>query len=407
MRHRDIFLAALDVPAAERAAYLDGACGGDADLRRLVEELLHSHDEAGSFLEHPAVPRPGAEPSRPQETRAVGEESAEGPAPDNAAGAAADVLGFLTPAATPGSLGRLGHYEVREVVGRGGMGVVLRAFDDKLHRVVAVKVLAPALAASGTARQRFVREARAAAAVSHDHVVAIHAVEADGPVAYLVMQMIDGIALEEKVRQTGPLPVKEILRIGMQTAAGLAAAHEQGLVHRDIKPGNLLLENGVERVKITDFGLARAVDDASVSQSGVIAGTPLYMSPEQARGEALDHRSDLFSLGSVRTPRPANCSASFPTRSPGRGRTSASPSVPTAGRWHSAASRRYACATSRRGRRAFSPATRRESAAWPSTRPDGSSCPRRPTARCGSGTARPPAYRSRSAPARSGQTPGR
>jgi hypothetical protein len=208
-------------------------------------------------------------------------------------------LDFLGPSAKPGSLGRLGHYEVLEVIGRGGMGVVLRAFDDKLHRVVAVKVLAPALAGNASARQRFVREARAAAAVTHDNVIDIHAVEDDGPVPYLVMQCVVGRTLQEKLDATGPLELRTILRIGLQMAEGLAAAHRQGLIHRDIKPANILLENGVERVQITDFGLARAVDDASLTQSGYIAGTPMYMSPEQARGEALDPRTDLFSLGSV------------------------------------------------------------------------------------------------------------
>src|SRR5262249_542438 len=105
--------------------------------------------------------------------------------------------------------------------------------------------------------------------------------------------------LQERIDRAGPLELKEILRIGHQTACGLAAAHAQGIVHRDIKPANILLENGIERVKLTDFGLARTVDDASVTQSGVIAGTPLFMSPEQAAGESVDHRSDLFSLGSV------------------------------------------------------------------------------------------------------------
>src|SRR6202453_894958 len=113
------------------------------------------------------------------------------------------------------------------------------------------------------------------------------------------MEMIDGISLQDKLDKKGPLSLKEILRIGLQTAEGLVAAHKQGLVHRDIKPANVLLENGVERVKITDFGLARAVDDASVTQSGTVAGTPQYMSPEQAEGLAVDHRSDLFSLGTV------------------------------------------------------------------------------------------------------------
>src|SRR5213078_302238 len=147
--------------------------------------------------------------------------------------------------------------------------------------------------------KRFIREARAAAAVKNEHVVGIYEVQEDAQPPYLVMECIDGISLQDKLDKQGTLGVTEILRIGLQTAEGLAAAHKQGLVHRDIKPANILLENGVERVKITDFGLARAVDDASVTQSGVIAGTPMYMSPEQAGGEHLDHRSDLFSLGTV------------------------------------------------------------------------------------------------------------
>src|SRR5262249_16135312 len=156
--------------------------------------------------------------------------------------------------------GRLAHYEVLELLGKGGFGTVLRAFDEKLHRVVAIKVLSPELSASGTARKRFTREAQAAAAVGHEHVVTIHAVEDDANPPYLVMQCIEGQSLQDKLDKEGPLGLKEILRIGLQAAEGLAAAHKQGLVHRDIKPANILLENGVERVKITDFGLARAVD---------------------------------------------------------------------------------------------------------------------------------------------------
>ena len=216
-----------------------------------------------------------------------------------AANSSTKPLDFLEPSDQPGSIGRLGVYEVSEVVGRGGMGVVLKAFDPSLHRVVAVKVLAPYLAHNPQARKRFIREAQAIAAVCHDHVITIHAIDESAEQPKIVMQFIAGRSLQEKLDADGSLDLKEILRIGMQTASGLAAAHAQGLVHRDVKPSNILLENGIQRVKLTDFGLARAVDDASLTQSGVIAGTPQYMAPEQANGDAVDHRADLFSLGSV------------------------------------------------------------------------------------------------------------
>lgn len=209
------------------------------------------------------------------------------------------VLQSLSPTDDPGMLGRIGGYEVSGVVGSGGMGVVLKVHDPSLDRIVAIKVMAPHLASSGSARKRFAREAKAAAAVLHPNVIAIHGVSNDESLPYLVMPYIRGQSLQKRIDSEGPLPLKDILRIGAQIAAGLAAAHEQGLVHRDIKPANILLEDGVERVAITDFGLARAVDDASMTNSGVITGTPQYMSPEQARGESIDARSDLFSLGSL------------------------------------------------------------------------------------------------------------
>jgi WD40 repeat protein/serine/threonine protein kinase len=294
-----IFFAALQkATAAERAAFLDEVCAGDEVLRRLVERLLAAHPHVGGFLERPVVEAANVATPAPTEIQRAGSAFGSGEAPAKQP-EASEPLDFLTPSQKPNSLGRLGHYEVLEVVGKGGMGIVLRAFDEKLHRVVAVKVLAPALASSGPARQRFVREAQAAAAVTHDNVIDIHAVEDAGPVPYLVMQFIDGHTLQEKLDRSGRLPVNEILRIGLQVAAGLAAAHAYGLVHRDVKPANILLENCIERVKITDFGLARTVDDASLTQSGIIAGTPAFMSPEQASGEHIDSRSDLFSLGSV------------------------------------------------------------------------------------------------------------
>src|SRR5262249_33731681 len=148
-------------------------------------------------------------------------------------------LDFLAPSDQTGVLGRLGHYEVQEVVGLGGMGVVLRAFDERLHRMVAIKVMAAQLATSATARRRFAREARAAAAAPHDPVVTIHGVEDAGPLPYIVMQFVAGDSLQERLDRSGPLSLAEILRIGTQTAAGLAAAHAQGLVHRDVKPANI------------------------------------------------------------------------------------------------------------------------------------------------------------------------
>jgi serine/threonine-protein kinase len=194
---------------------------------------------------------------------------------------------------------KLGPYEVVEVLGRGGNGVVLKAFDPSLHRFVAIKVMHAHLASSPAARKRFAREGRAVAAISHQHVVAVHGVHEQDGLPYLVMEYVSGISLQERLDRDGPLELLQVLRIGIQAAKGLAAAHAQGLIHRDVKPANILLEKGVERVRLTDFGLARAADDASLTQSGLLAGTPQYMAPEQARGEPLDHRADLFSLGSV------------------------------------------------------------------------------------------------------------
>jgi eukaryotic-like serine/threonine-protein kinase len=266
-----------------------------ADCQRALERLAARSGFWGELRQ--LTPRLGG--------RACSDESTPETAHFGASGRAESLwgrdqsLGFLASSDDPGSLGRLGPYEVTELLGRGGFGVVFKAFDPTLGRAVAIKVLAPQLATSAAARSRFAREARAAAAVVHDHVVAIHAVDSWNGLPYLVMPFIPGQSLQERVDRDGPMDLKQVLRIGIQTAQGLESAHAQGLVHRDVKPSNILLENGVERVKLTDFGLARAVDDASLTQSGVVAGTPQYMSPEQARGEPVDHRSDIFSLGSV------------------------------------------------------------------------------------------------------------
>jgi len=205
----------------------------------------------------------------------------------------------LEPSALPDSIGRLGDIEIQEVIGHGGMGVVLKGYQPELKRLVAVKVLAPQLAVSAASRKRFAREAQATAAILHPNVIPILTVHSVGRLPYIVMPYVACESLQQRIDRTGPMELLDILRIGMQTANGLAAAHAQGLVHRDVKPANILLEVGVEKVMLTDFGLARAIDDASITRTGVIAGTPLYMSPEQSRGESVDARSDLFSLGSV------------------------------------------------------------------------------------------------------------
>ena len=206
---------------------------------------------------------------------------------------------ILAPSDDDRMLGRLGPYEITGIIGSGGMGIVLKGHDRALDRFVAIKLLSPHLASSGAARQRFLREAKAAAAVVHDNVIAIHGVDEFAGLPYLVMPYCRGTTLEKRIRDAGPMTLREILRVGLQTARGLAAAHAQGLVHRDVKPANILLEDGVERVRITDFGLARAADDASLTVTGLLAGTPHYMSPEQALGKPLDARSDLFALGAV------------------------------------------------------------------------------------------------------------
>lgn len=205
----------------------------------------------------------------------------------------------LQPPTHPEMLGRLGRYDIESVLGCGGMGVVLRGFDRDLHRPVAIKMILPRLSKNGTAKQRFEREARAAAAVLHPNVIAIHGINQSAGVPWFVMPLVAGPSLAVLVKANGPLPEREIVRIGLQIASGLAAAHSQGLVHRDIKPENILVDNQVNRVLITDFGLARRDSEESMTQTGLLTGTLNYMSPEQSRGEDIDGRSDLFSLGGL------------------------------------------------------------------------------------------------------------
>lgn len=218
---------------------------------------------------------------------------------------------YLSPAEDPRYIGRLGFYEIAGIIGQGSTGIVLKAFDSRLNRYVAIKVLSPNLAANGPARRRFEREGRAIAAVSHEHVVPIYAVDEYRGLPYIVMQYIPGCSLLGRIEKSGALTTCEVVRIGLQVASGLAAAHQQGIIHRDVKPANVLLEETVERAMVTDFGLARVGDEATMTRSGTISGTPQYMSPEQAKGESVDARTDLFSLGSLLY---AACTARAPFR---------------------------------------------------------------------------------------------
>jgi serine/threonine protein kinase/WD40 repeat protein len=299
MDEKSIFIEALqrDNPD-ERAAYLDAACADQPELRQRIEALLRRHDDAGSFLEKPPVEYLTPETVLDPDSHRPDIYGMAQPAAGQAPGEEPD-LGFLDPCDKPDTLGQFGSYEILEVLGAGGMGVVLKARDPKLNRILAIKVLAPQFAANAMGRKRFLREGRAAAAIIHDHIVSIHGINESEHLPFLMMEYVDGLSLQQRIDRDGPLELKEILRIGKQAALGVAAAHDQGLIHRDIKPSNILLENSVERVRITDFGLARAVDDVSITRTGVISGTPQYMSPEQAQNGPIDHRSDLFSLGSV------------------------------------------------------------------------------------------------------------
>jgi len=277
LRLKQLFAATIALPLDERARFLDGACADAVDLRGEVESLLAASDEAGDFLERPA--------SFPGLT----------------------LFGLSPP--TPVDLlephRRLGPYEILEPLGAGGMGQVYRARDVRLDRVVALKVLPPKLGGDPARRERFVQEARAASALEHPHIAVIHEIgESDG-VIYIAMELLRGETLSD-VLARGPLPPVRAVELAVEIGEGLARAHDIGIVHRDLKPANVMLtEDG--HAKIIDFGLAKLVESlsdgrdgvANETDPGIIIGTASYMSPEQARGEKVDHRSDVFSLGIV------------------------------------------------------------------------------------------------------------
>ena len=269
----DIFGAALDLPPEQRSAYLVRACRGSPELRNLVEELLFDYQRMGSFLNDPLL---AANVAGPPSLAASGQILAAGH--------------------------QLGRYTVIEPIGSGGMGAVYRARDEKLERVVAIKILSPGLVTGDEARRRFRKEALALAKLSHPHIAAVYDVGEQDGVDYLVMECVPGQTLAAKLKN-GPLSIEHATSIVLQIAGALEEAHEHGVIHRDLKPANVMI-TPKGHAKVLDFGIAKLLapltPDATASiETAFIIGTPLYMSPEQARGNAVDTRTDLWSLGVI------------------------------------------------------------------------------------------------------------
>ena len=279
-----LFHAALERPAASRAAFLDEACAGDEALRRELESLLGAHEETDGFFEAPPADL----------------------AADWLSGRSASLVG-----------GRLSHYQILSVLGKGGMGEVYLARDERLERQVALKLLPARFTADGKRVRRFIREAKAASALNHPNIITIHEIgqtstetgEAGG-LHFIVTEYIAGETLREHMRHAG-LPLARALDVAIQVASALSTAHEAGIIHRDIKPENLMLRRD-GYVKVLDFGLAKLAEKhpaatitidterntlSGTTAAGTVVGTAHYMSPEQARGQEVDARTDIFSLG--------------------------------------------------------------------------------------------------------------
>ncbi len=272
---RDVFDRAASLPPQDRAAFLARACGANDRLRREVERLLAADARLGSAFDT----QPASESS-----------------PGVAAPGEPSLMSGM----------RLGPYEIVAALGAGGMGEVYKARDTRLDRTVAIKVLSHELTADSTARQRFDREARAVAALSHPHICALHDVGHQDGIDFLVMEFLDGETLASRLR--GKLPLSEALTHATHIVDALAAAHHAGIVHRDLKPGNIMLS--AAGLKLLDFGLAKRrhqsltndftkVTAEPLTHTGMILGTVQYMAPEQLEGRPADERTDIFAFGVV------------------------------------------------------------------------------------------------------------
>ena len=269
-----LFQEALDRSTPERGAFLDDACAGDEDSRNEIQSLISFHAKAQDFLEVPALEAAAAW---------IADE------PDDS------LLGTL-----------IGSYKIEARLGAGGMGEVYLAEDTKLDRKVAIKFLPKELEEDELARRRQIREAKAAARLDHPNICGIHEVATHASHSFIVMQYVEGETLSARMRRRA-LRLSESLDVAMQVADALSLAHSRGIIHRDIKPQNIMITPRGQ-VKVLDFGLAKIVlpdtpeqnnrnRESELSKPGLVVGTVPYMSPEQAKGDAIDGRSDLFSLG--------------------------------------------------------------------------------------------------------------
>ena len=291
----------------EREFELEEHLGSCSDCRARLEDVAGLKEIA--FAKNSAAMAPAETASQSQGLRrAMAQLDSANSAIPNDAGISEQVSGLLQdlthdpqlpPSNREGFIGKLGSIEIRREIGRGGMGVVYEGLDLRLNRNVAVKVMYTHRGQNELVHQRFIREAQSAAALVHENIVTVYSIDESGGTTFLVLQYVDGQSLADRLAREPNQPAKEVARLGMLVARGLTAAHARGLIHRDVKPSNILIESESDLVFVTDFGLAKSAFDNSLTSPGCLAGTPAYMSPEQANGKPLDVRSDLFSLGVV------------------------------------------------------------------------------------------------------------